>query len=241
MRVDRDLEKKPRIGEEFQAEIPQLVSQDGLKPDITSVEKSQLVWKPTTGAKVTQRGLESYLALASSCIVPGGSRNEELALEVLHKHSGHVHTALKELLVKQDLEPCWTEQEVNGFYECLVKHQKDFGKISQELRSKSVKEAVAYYYLWKNICREESQSFKHIFSSATAQQRLEQQHHHHQQQYQQQQNDPGEHPTPFVTATIAMTSSHLTNMLMTSPSVSISSVANNNNTMSEGSHITLTT
>ena len=40
--------------------------------------------------------LQSYLRIASSCLLPGGSRNEELALETLAKHSGNVQMALRD-------------------------------------------------------------------------------------------------------------------------------------------------
>ena len=40
--------------------------------------------------------LQSYLRIASSCLLPGGSRNEELALEMLAKNAGNVHMALRD-------------------------------------------------------------------------------------------------------------------------------------------------
>ena len=57
----------------------------------------------------------------------------------------------------------WTELEVNAFYEGLVKYKKDFVKISQLIGTRTVKECVDFYYLWKNFCRDESTSFKSIF------------------------------------------------------------------------------
>ena len=49
------------------------------------------------------------------------------------------------------------------FYEGLVKHHKNFFKISSDIKTKSTKECVEFYYLWKNVCQEEAQSFKNIF------------------------------------------------------------------------------
>lgn len=61
----------------------------------------------------------------------------------------------------------WSEAEVNGFYECLLRHHKNFSRISSDLGTKSVKECVEYYYLWKNVCKEEARSFKNIFNSTS--------------------------------------------------------------------------
>ena len=75
--------------------------------------------------------MQSYLRIASSCLLPGGSRNEELALETLTKHGGNVHMALRALMASTSAmqspssQPsAWTEAEVNGFYECLLRHHK---------------------------------------------------------------------------------------------------------------------
>ena len=115
--------------------------------------------------------MQSYLRIASSCLLPGGSRNEELALETLTKHGGNVHTALRALMASSSAMPpssVWTEAEVNGFYECLLRHHKNFARISADLGTKSTGECVEYYYLWKNVCKEEARSFNNIFNSAAA-------------------------------------------------------------------------
>ena len=119
--------------------------------------------------------MQSYLRIASSCLLPGGSRNEELALETLTKHGGNVHMALRALMASSSAmqspssqSSAWTEAEVNGFYECLLRHHKNFARISSDLGTKSAAECVEYYYLWKNVCKEEARSFKNIFNSAAA-------------------------------------------------------------------------
>ena len=61
----------------------------------------------------------------------------------------------------------WTAEEVDMFYEALCKHKKDFAKISGDLPNKTSKDCVEFYYLWKNICREESQSFKSIINDSS--------------------------------------------------------------------------
>ena len=188
------------------------------------------LWHPATAECLSEVELSQYLLVASSCVVGGGSHNEEVALEILQKHEGNVQNALQELLSSYDLssntlnedalslfnssqegsdseddlscsnliaappggdlsnlninlnvniskrtqppqEPPWQPFEVDLFYEGLVRYHKDFNKVSKHVGTKSVKDCVEFYYLWKNICFEESQSFKSLFaqtSSATA-------------------------------------------------------------------------
>ena len=47
--------------------------------------------------------LSQYLLVASSCVVGGGSHNEEVALEILQKHEGNVQHALQELLSSYEI------------------------------------------------------------------------------------------------------------------------------------------
>lgn len=63
----------------------------------------------------------------------------------------------------------WQPYEVDLFYEGLVRYHKDFNRVARHVGSKSVKDCVEFYYLWKNICYEESQSFKSLYSSASQQ------------------------------------------------------------------------
>merc|ERR1712242_674419 len=60
----------------------------------------------------------------------------------------------------------WQPLEVDLFYEGLVRYHKDFTKVSRHVGTKSVKDCVEFYYLWKNICFEESQSFKSLFAQS---------------------------------------------------------------------------
>ena len=58
----------------------------------------------------------------------------------------------------------WQPYEVDLFYEGLVRYHKNFTKIARHVGTKSVKDCVEFYYLWKNICHEESESFKSLFA-----------------------------------------------------------------------------
>ena len=184
LKVDNSTDKQPKIGDDHQVEIPNLIKreidaeissdyEDSRKihcnPDIPI--KDKMKWNPDLATHVSEEEMCQYLILASSCMVNGGSHNEELALEILQKHSGDIRNATKDLLspyydpkmTNENHSKKWTESEVDLFYEGLVKHHKNFHKISSDIKSKSTKECIEFYYLWKNVCREEAQSFKNIF------------------------------------------------------------------------------
>lgn len=195
LKVDESTDKTPKIGDNHQATIPDLVQH--LAMSELSEENEAPLWQPETAECLSEVELNQYLLLASSCVVGGGSHNEEVALEILQKHEGHVQNALQELLSSYDMtateedslslfssqesdsedDHClvtppptstktkpWQPFEVDLFYEGLVRYHKDFNKVSKHVGSKSVKDCVEFYYLWKNICFEESQSFKSLFS-----------------------------------------------------------------------------
>jgi hypothetical protein len=195
LKVDKESDKTPKVGEAFQAELPDCKASDE-KSTRADDSLDLLLWNPDT--LLDDVSIDDYLMLASSCAVHLGSHNEELALELLQKYDGKLTDAVQELLASpnnddddgdksqasdgdsETSEPeeeeessshggskanPWTELEVNAFYEGLVKHKKDFAKISQLIKTRSVEDCVDFYYIWKNFCRDESTSFKSIFFS----------------------------------------------------------------------------
>ena len=160
---------------------------------ITDV-RSMPIWQPETANSLSELEFNQYLVVASSCAVGGGSHNEEVALELLQKHGGNVQYALQDMLSTYDYEEDamslfsspeeasdseddsmstfksgrqpWQPYEVDLFYEGLVRYHKNFTKIARHVGTKSVKDCVEFYYLWKNICHEESQSFKSLFTQS---------------------------------------------------------------------------
>ncbi len=200
LKVDQSKDSNPRIGEEYQVEIPELQCTIDIKPPFEEEAESPALWRPSTADCLSDVELSQYLLVASSCVVGGGSHNEEVALEILQKHGGNVQNALQDLLSsydtsnieedslslfssqesdsEDDTQPAqssltpyhfsksWQPYEVDLFYEGLVRYHKDFNKVSKHVATKSVKDCVEFYYLWKNICFEESQSFKSLFAQA---------------------------------------------------------------------------
>ena len=130
------------------------------------------MWSPDID-KFSETQFQTYLKLASSSAVKDNGNNVESALSILLQCNGSIIQATQRLLgfIKiEDSSPLpknWTADEVDMFYEALCKHKKDFSKISGDLPNKTSKDCVEFYYLWKNICREESQSFKSIINDSS--------------------------------------------------------------------------
>ena len=49
----------------------------------------------------------------------------------------------------------WSAQEMESFYHSLYEHNKDFPTIARLVGSKSARQCVQFYYLWKRFCPEE--------------------------------------------------------------------------------------
>ena len=130
------------------------------------------MWSPHLD-NFSETQFETFLKLASSSAVKDSGNNVESALSLLLQCNGSIIKATQRLLgfIKlEDSSPLpknWTAEEVDMFYEALCKHKKDFAKISGDLPNKTSKDCVEFYYLWKNICREESQSFKSIINDSS--------------------------------------------------------------------------
>ena len=161
---------QPSIGEQFQATLPECKNScEDTKYGI--LLKETLMWSPRVD-KFPDTHLEAYLKLASSSAVKEYGNNDEHALSILLQCNGNIIRAAQSLLgftkiEESTINKTWTAEEVDMFYEALCKHRKDFAKISGDLPNKSTKDCVDFYYLWKNICLEESQSFKSIINATS--------------------------------------------------------------------------
>ena len=160
---------QPSIGKEFQAELPELRTRsEDDKYGVTTGDS--LLWSPDLDT-ISEAELDAFLRLASSSAVRDSGSCVETGLAVLLQTGGNLAAATQQLLAATDSDSPetsrsrdWSAEEVDMFYEALCKHKKDFVKISGDFPNKSIKDCVEFYYLWKNICREESQSFKSIIN-----------------------------------------------------------------------------
>ena len=161
------------IGSSFQASLPpfRTMAEDS---KYGAIPQETLMWSHRV-EMFPESQLDSYLKLASSSAVKNYGNSAEHALYILLQCNGNIIKATQALLSSQTkLEdrtgrcPSWTAEEVDMFYEALCKHKKDFSKIAADLPNKSTKDCVEFYYLWKNICREESESFKSIINQPSS-------------------------------------------------------------------------
>lgn len=54
----------------------------------------------------------------------------------------------------------WSSSEIDAFHQALLAHDKDFHRIAREVRTKTVKQCVQFFYMWKKICVEDYRRFK---------------------------------------------------------------------------------
>jgi hypothetical protein len=116
--------------------------------------------------KVPAKRLEDYLDLVCrSSLIYGSSNNLELGLHVLNYFKGDFKEAIKSLLnqtigvpethpittYKYSETDLWTQEEIKRFEAAILKHDKVFGEIADEVETKSIKQCVEFYYLWKKV------------------------------------------------------------------------------------------
>ena len=170
LKVDKMHNKEPRLGAEYQTNIPNLEAMT-TENKYGVVPHETLMWSPTSGQDLSSPQVETYLKFCSSSAVSAVLTPEE-ALQILNRNTGDIFRASQEVLSypcssneHSKLGRSWTPDQVDMFYEALCKHKKNFLAISRDIPGKSSRDCVEFYYAWKNICREESQSFKTIIST----------------------------------------------------------------------------
>lgn len=71
----------------------------------------------------------------------------------------------------QNITPCyhlyikndyWTTEEIEAYNAALMKCDKDFFNIAKEVKSKTVKQCIQFYYLWKKVCPDEYKRLRNI-------------------------------------------------------------------------------
>uniref|UniRef100_A0A673IER9 Mesoderm induction early response protein 1 n=1 Tax=Sinocyclocheilus rhinocerous TaxID=307959 RepID=A0A673IER9_9TELE len=155
-----DWKKEIMVGSLYQAETP--VGLCKYKDNEKVYEnEDQLLWNPEL---IPEEKVVEFLAEASKCsreetgvyAIPEGShiKDNEQALYELFKCNFNSEEALRRL--KFNVKPAkeelsvWTEEECRGFEQGLNTYGKDFSSIQvNKVRTRSVGECVAFYYMWK--------------------------------------------------------------------------------------------
>ncbi|XP_043119434.1 transcriptional-regulating factor 1 isoform X2 [Puntigrus tetrazona] len=158
----------PRInvGEEFQANIPNIKSQTLVEKD---THNAVLLWSPTQDLDTpdNQQKVDNLLKMACSSVLPGGGANTEYVLHCLFDCRGDIMNTLEKLLLPTPpRNACslktnyhyagsdrWTLQEKRQLNKALLSHRKDFYLVQKMVKTKSVFQCVEYYYTWKKRLR----------------------------------------------------------------------------------------
>lgn len=68
---------------------------------------------------------------------------------MLYKSDGNILEAIRRLMHNDLNFPIWTKEEITCFEQLIVQHGKKFDLVSKDLKTKTVKECVEFYYRWK--------------------------------------------------------------------------------------------
>uniref|UniRef100_A0A8D8YZU9 Transcriptional-regulating factor 1 n=2 Tax=Cacopsylla melanoneura TaxID=428564 RepID=A0A8D8YZU9_9HEMI len=155
------------IGPQYQALIPECCPY-GAKTEREPTYE-HLLWDPGISKVTSDSEVDMYLEFACCAAVPGGGRNKEYALHLLHLCNGNIHTAMLRLMQPTPMLPFghpllsmeytdnqrWNITEIEIFQQALLKYDKDLSSVAQEIGSKTLKQCIQFYYLWKKVCPEE--------------------------------------------------------------------------------------
>lgn len=133
-----------------------------------SPDVMELIWAPHVIQNVKDSDLGLYMEFSCTACIPGGTCNVDRALEVLYHAHGDIKLALERLMTRPEAldvnnndtsdstsksnvsgRSIWTEDEVHLFERYIMLNGKNFYHISQAIKTKSVKQCVEFYYLWK--------------------------------------------------------------------------------------------
>ncbi|XP_011496215.1 PREDICTED: uncharacterized protein LOC105360899 [Ceratosolen solmsi marchali] len=156
------------IGTRYQATIPQIVEIDSDRLT-AEPEMDHLLWDPGIDSALTETELEMYLQFACCAAVPGGGRNKEYALHLLHMCMGNIRKAMLKLMrptpaltsnhplhsYECQESDRWTSHEMDSFYQNLLKYNKNFTAIAYDIGTKNTRQCIQFYYLWKRLCPDE--------------------------------------------------------------------------------------
>ncbi|XP_069784254.1 mesoderm induction early response protein 2-like isoform X2 [Narcine bancroftii] len=158
--LSNDCKKEIMVGPQYQAPIPPFISKYRPNEKVYDNE-DQLLWDPYVLPesrveeflyKVVKKSREEKMsgALPEGILV----KDSEQALYELVKCNFNAEEALRRLRfnvkVVQDELCAWSEEECRNFEHGLRVHGKNFHLIqANKVRTRSVGECVAYYYMWK--------------------------------------------------------------------------------------------
>ncbi|XP_042731063.1 mesoderm induction early response protein 3 isoform X3 [Lagopus muta] len=155
-----DLRKEIMVGSQYQAEIPPYLGRHSDNEKAAYENEDHLLWKPDviSESKVKEYLFETSVRTGNEKLIgriPEGlhTRDNEQALYELLKSSHNVKEAIERYCsngkASQEMT-AWTEEECRSFEHALLIYGKDFHLIQKnKVRTRTVAECVAFYYMWK--------------------------------------------------------------------------------------------
>lgn len=154
------LEPRINIGQQYQAEIPDLQSRSSSQLD---QHPADLLWLPLEIQHGGQDTMRDLMNLACSSVLNGGGTNQELVLHCLFQSRGDVLGTLEHLMLQDALFPkdhalsdyhysgsdSWTPEEKRYFNKGISAYRKDFIMVQKLVQTKSVAQCVEFYYTYK--------------------------------------------------------------------------------------------
>ncbi|XP_056150399.1 mitotic deacetylase associated SANT domain protein a isoform X2 [Lampris incognitus] len=157
------LEPRINIGQQYQAEVPELRECCAAQVD---QHKADLVWLPMDESQLKhgdQDRTKDMMNLACSSVFRGGGTNQELVLHCLHQYGGNILETLNCLMLEDTIIPKdhhltdyhysgsdrWTAAEKCYFNKGISAYRKDFFRVQKLVRTKTVAQCVEFYYTYK--------------------------------------------------------------------------------------------
>ncbi|XP_065052135.1 REST corepressor 1-like isoform X2 [Rhopilema esculentum] len=137
---EADHESGMRVGDEYQAMIPELTIPG---PDEVTRPEPLQVWEPD--AELDETKLDDYLQVAKDKY----GYNVEQALGMLYWHKYNFEKSISDLQNFTPLPDEWSMEDKVIFEQSFNSHGKHFSKIRSQLPDKSISSLVKYYYAWK--------------------------------------------------------------------------------------------
>lgn len=171
---ETDIHPHVNIGPQFQARLPMF--NPNKKEALWCEHKADKLWDPSSGENWADEEIEAFLDLSCCAVVPGSGRNKEYALHLLHLSKGNLQESILMLMNCNPLFPLshplhtyqytetdkWNPEEVESYHHALNKCDKDFFRMSKEIGTKTVKQCVQFYYVWKKVCPDEYKRLRSI-------------------------------------------------------------------------------
>ncbi|CAG5121978.1 unnamed protein product, partial [Candidula unifasciata] len=154
------------VGADYQAVLPELRVRSWTEASDVVDDRRALLWEPSSQRDNTDSQMQCYQDFSCTAAVRGNGCNVEYALHLLHLANGDISEAMLMLMADPPMLPVghpmldykyqesdsWNSNEMERFYRSIMIHDKDFFKVSKDVGTKSVKQCVQFYYVWKKVC-----------------------------------------------------------------------------------------